>query len=357
MKVGVLTFHRAWNYGAVLQCYALLQFLKKLGHEVVVIDYRQEAIEKGYKVFSLKGTIKSIINPRNHYKDGFIYRFLIWRHFSQFRKRYFNLTKKCDLSTIPQDVDTYVIGSDQLWVPKLTGGQIDFVYFGQFRRKQNSKILGYAISSNKKSLSDIGKDKLQKFSRSFYKISLREPTVASYLEVLLNINIYVDIDPTLLLSKEDWRSIIRQKNNKYKDHSYIAIYHLPGRYSGMSREVFLSKVENIANKNNYDIIDLSTFKYSVNDFVTIICNASLVITSSFHATVFSLIFNRPLMSIELKDGYDARYTDLLKSVGGANMIYGKNFDEVSYREVDYNKISKKLTLLKQPSIKYLQDSI
>ena len=138
MKVGIITFHRAWNYGAVLQCYALQQAIKDLGHDVMVIDYRQPAIEKCYQAFSLKGSIKALLKPGKYSEQGFLYRNRIRKEFTEFRDRFFDLTAPCTQSSIPDDFDVYIIGSDQLWVPNWTGGYFDEVYFGNFKRTKHS---------------------------------------------------------------------------------------------------------------------------------------------------------------------------------------------------------------------------
>ena len=109
MKVGIITFHRAWNYGAVLQCYALQQAIKNLGHDVKVIDYRQSAIEKCYQTFSFKGSIKALLKPEKCYEQGFLYRNRIRKNFKAFRRDFLQLTSPCKKSSIPLDFNAYVI--------------------------------------------------------------------------------------------------------------------------------------------------------------------------------------------------------------------------------------------------------
>lgn len=356
MKVGIITFHRAWNYGAVLQCYALQETIKNLGHDVQVIDYRQPAIEKCYQTFSLKGSIKALLKPGKYNEQGFLYRNRIRKEFTDFRDRFFDLTAPCTQSSIPDDFDVYIIGSDQLWVPNLTGGYFDDVYLGNFERAKHSRVLGYAISTNANSVSAMSPKEIDEINRNFSALSLRESSIADLLKKRVNCDIHVDLDPTLLLNKSSWLPVVNGAQKKI-ENVYMITYHLPGRYNALDKQEFMRRASIIANRQNLKIIDLSTFRYSVSDFVSLISNASLVLTSSFHATVFSLIFNRPLMSIALKDGHDSRYTELMKSLGGECMIYGKEFDKESYREADYNIINQNLTLMRQPSIKYLQDSI
>ena len=164
MKVGILTFHRADNYGAVLQCYALQQAIGSLGHEVFVIDYRQPFIEKWYtkciRTFHLKYFLKLDLKDKWLYlseklKYDLLLRFkehpLRRKEFARFRKSFLNLTVPCG-NDIPKDFDVFVIGSDMLWARECMGGKLDYVYWGEFNHANTSKIIGYAISTTPASM-------------------------------------------------------------------------------------------------------------------------------------------------------------------------------------------------------------
>lgn len=356
MKVGIITFHRAWNYGAVLQCYALQQAIKNLGHDVKVIDYRQSAIEKCYQTFSFKGSIKALLKPEKFYEQGFLYRNRIRKEFTKFRDRFFDLTAPCTQSSIPDDFDVYIIGSDQLWVPNWTGGYFDEVYFGNFKRTKHSRVLSYAISSNANSVSAMSSKEIEGINTNFSALSLRESSIADLLGKRVNRDIHVDLDPTLLLNKSSWLPVVNGAQKKI-ENAYMITYHLPGRYNALDRQEFMRRASIIANRQNLELIDLSTFRYSVSDFVSLISNASLVLTSSFHATVFSLIFNRPLIALQLNDGFDSRYVDLLHAVGAGNAVYGLNFTNEPYRQIDYSQVNCRLQELRIPSIDYLKRNL
>lgn len=356
MKEGIITFHRAWNYGAVLQCYALQEAIKNLGHDVMVIDYRQPAIEKCYQAFSLKGSIKALLKPEKYSEQGFLYRNRIRKEFTEFRDRFFDLTAPCTQSSIPDDFDVYIIGSDQLWVPNWTGGYFDEVYFGNFKRTKHSRVLSYAISSNANSVSAMSSKEIEGINTNFSALSLRESSIADLLGKRVNRDIHVDLDPTLLLNKSSWLPVVNGAQKKI-ENAYMITYHLPGRYNALDRQEFMRRASIIANRQNLKIIDLSTFRYSVSDFVSLISNASLVLTSSFHATVFSLIFNRPLIALQLNDGFDSRYVDLLHAVGAGNAVYGLNFTNEPYRQIDYSQVNCRLQELRIPSIDYLKRNL
>ena len=166
MKIGIITVHRAYNYGSVLQCYALQEYLKRVGHDVWVIDYRQKWTEATYKPFSLYYIWQFVKRKDIHTIIGY------WRErktrcqnlrqakqmFSSFTKR-FHLTKPC-CRKIPSDFDIYLIGSDQLWSFQCVGGK-DKIYIGDFKHPANSRVIGYAISAGVDSLYRLGRNDLK----------------------------------------------------------------------------------------------------------------------------------------------------------------------------------------------------
>ena len=359
MKIGILTFHRAWNYGAVLQCYALQQTLRGMGHSTYVIDYRQPDIENCYennhRSFPWKGTLKAFIAPKRCKKQGFFYWYNIRRNFRHYRDTYFSLTASCTQSDIPTDFDAYIIGSDQLWVPDWIGGHFDDVYFGDFQRRFNSRVIGYAISSNERSISKLTSEALNLIKKNFDYLSFREDEIARMMGLKLQKNVSLVLDPTLLMKKESWSPLI--KNASHINKPYMVTYHLPGRYGALGRDSFMLGAKKIAQKNHLRLIDLSDFDYSIPDFVFLIANASLVLTSSFHATVFSLIFNRPLMALQLNDGYDRRYVGLLNAIGASEAVYGLNYANTVIRPIDYAVVNENLDSLRKPSLDFLREAL
>ena len=144
MKIGILTFHLAHNYGAVLQCYALQEVLGRMGHQVSIINYQQPYILEQFKpkrLFGIRSFIKTLVN--GGIKD-YIYRstlpYIKRLNFENYRKRFLKETAPCyTIKDIPY-FDLYIIGSDQPWNPDLTGGP-DLVYWGQFEKKERSKLV------------------------------------------------------------------------------------------------------------------------------------------------------------------------------------------------------------------------
>lgn len=353
MKIGILTFHRAHNYGAVLQCYALQEALRMFGYDVSVIDYRQPALEIAYKKWNFITILRNFVHPKMmlDYVHYFLKRNNEIKLFSKFSK-YLNLTEACDRANIPTYFDAYIIGSDQVWVPRWTGGKMDDVYAGFFKHNKTSFIFSYAISLNQNSIAQVPIDKWKSIVENFEVLSFRESKIALKISQLTQSAVRVDLDPTLLLNKEKWDSIT---NNKWEGKRYLLIYHLPGRYGGMTENSFNDKALQIAKSMNCEVISLFPMRFAVNDFVSLFKYAQGIITTSFHATVFSLIYEKPLMSVVLNDGYDNRYVELLDAIGASAALVDKNFNNGIFPKIDYKKVSMQRKKLAYPSLDYLKN--
>lgn len=352
MKVGILTFHRAHNYGAVLQCYALQEVIKGMGHDVEVIDYRQPWIEDYYRPLSWNyirrrvHTIKGFLRYIKGYPKRKRTMSLKRNNFEKFCNTYLQIGKYPCFSTNVGYYDAYVIGSDQLWSENCLGDSFDEVYMGKFPHSAESRVIGYAISINRSSLDDLCNYRIEDL-KNFDFLSMREGFAVSKLTEKSHREISQTIDPTLLLEKEKWNPLIK---TKYATRKYVVLYQVR---APQGRQVLYDKAKLIANVNGWDVIDLTMVTYGVDDFVSIIRYAQCVITSSFHATVFSVIFGVPFYSYLLKDGKDGRYEDLLKNVGLTDHLL--DLDESPTKPLNVNtKISDAaIADLRQTSLHYL----
>lgn len=356
MKIGILTFHRAYNYGAVLQCYALMHFLMELGHEVYIIDYRQPWTECLRKTISW-GKIKQLYkHPKAllSYMCFFLNRNKANKNseikFNSFVNKYLKLKDTCHgIKDFPQHYDCYVIGSDQLWGKSCLGGKFDRIYMGDFPHNKKSTIVGYAISSTEKSIYDLDKTKLHKVLNNFSELSFREQNVANLTGFICNKKFPVCVDPTLLSDSSVWKCLI---DEKWKDKNYILIYE--AREAVKYPNLLYSKAKKMKELTgkDYEIIDMSGMVYSVSDFVSAFKYAKCVITTSFHATVFSIIFNRPFYAIKLGDGADGRYVNLLNQLDLTSQCVEPDFEPM-LPTIDFSEIENKLALYRKSSIEFL----
>lgn len=353
MKIGILTFHRAHNYGAVLQCYALQEVLKGMGHEVEVIDYRQPNIERGYNHFRIKEIISAFIKIWK--LNVFLKK--IWKEkfdrklYSSFRNKYLNINNKCQSFNVPTDYDAYVIGSDQLFTIDITK-TLDIVYSGQFKRNKESRIIGYAISMNLKSIEQIGINGWHEISQRFDAFSTREEVLSDEIFNLSGIRFKSCIDPTLLTNADIWQKISSHKTCTDK---FIVVYEV--RKVNYNPKLICDKAQIIANKYGYSVINLSDNKYAVTDWIWYISNARCVFTTSFHATVFSLLFHQPLYAFCLNDGGDDRYVDILRKVGASTCILDLDECPDVIPKMDWGTINDKLQFIKTNSMEFLESNL
>lgn len=356
MRVGILTYHRAHNYGAVLQCYALQQVLSEMGHIVEVIDYRQPHIENYYKPrLNIRRVISDLIQLDfygvNFQCSKFINRFSQRIFFSSFREKYLKCNGPIIGYNIPDDYDCYIIGSDQVWGLYCTGGD-EPIYWGKFKRKTDSKLIGYAISSNRDYSKYLSLQEIADRVSGFDAISFREIPVCKDIQTITDKECKLCLDPTLLTTDRLWEPFI---NNKYKNRKYVATFFI--REDQVVRKELLKKVKKFARSKHLEVIDLSYVKYPVEDFISMIKYATCVFTSSFHATVFSVIFGTPFTSICHHDSHDDRYVSLLNSLGLSNHLSEKSENLVFPPSVNKQETEGNLQILRQTSIQFLLDNV
>lgn len=348
MKIGILTFHRAYNYGAVLQCYALQEILKNKGHDVYVIDYRQPTIEKNRKIFDVHYFV------RNRKHVGNIVRYLlhmpraIMEHgrINRFVKKYLRLTASCQDDDVPTDFDAYIIGSDQLWNFDHTGG-MDKVYWGDFEHNKDAKLYTYAVSTKRSCLELLTDTQLKEVIKRFSVVSLREEDIREALSAKVEKALRIDIDPTLLANKNIWDRMV---NSAWKNRRFLAFYQV-GR-SGEHKRQVLQHAYCLAEIKGLELIDLSDYKYSPENFISIIKYAQCVVTTSFHGTAFSLIFQRPLLVYRLNDGNDGRCLNLLSMLGLSHCVLDLE-QPAKIQKINYLDVAERMKNLQSISSEYI----
>lgn len=356
MKIGILTFHCAHNYGAVLQAYALQEKIREMGHDVEIIDYRPDYLIIPYKNFDSKnvfsGKIPSIIKK-------FISAILIYfrkvernRIFEEFICSNFNI-QKVKYGEIPDIYDLYVLGSDQIWNKRITKG-FDKKYFGDFKTKPGSKIITYAASIGNAKIESEDFELLDNLIMNIDGISVRESNIVPILKQITEKKIIKVVDPTFLLNPHQW-SIISKKPKINK--KYVLVYRV--QYNNQ----ILRIAEEIASQLNCIVVEIPawiTMKYLSNKYLTTspgefigwIKHAECIISASFHGTAFSIIFNKPFYAINLKDGTEKRSKDLLESLGLEDRLVHKD-SSITFKSIDFEGCKKKLEEMKTKSIDFL----
>lgn len=356
MKIGILTFHCAHNYGAVLQAYALQEYFKDLNYDVEIIDYRPSYIVEPFKPFSVKGIFtgnyKRIIHK--FLSSILLYPKMVkrWRVFNEFIINNFKLSDNPN-NLIPKDYDIYVIGSDQVWNDLITKG-FDNIYWGHFITKQNAKKISYAASFGSTANLEEKHSFLKKSTPNFNGISLREEDHIAFLESIYKKKVYKVLDPTLLIDKQKWHEKAKKPNTEKK---YVLVYQV------IRSDEAIKIAEYIASQINGTVIEIpgnksirninnKYFNVSPFEFIGWIENAHTVVTTSFHGTVFSLIFEKDFYFYNMDNGSEKRSKDLLYSLDLSERLISNNFDYIA-KPIDYASCNNKIDFLKEYSYSYL----
>ena len=352
MKIGIITFFAANNYGAILQAYALQRKVEEMYGFSECIDYKCPAIEKVHSLRKLElGTgVKKIIK-------NLIHNVYIWpriRSFTTFRNiiRHSKGYTQSTIRNANKDYDVFIAGSDQVFNFTLTGD--DTTYYLDFVDSSKIKI-AYAASMgiNLQEKNSIYSKLLQRFDL----LSVREKSTAAYINHDLKISCCVVPDPVFLYSGEEWLRLL-QINTLSKKSPYILVYALYG-----SSKLFRS-AEKLAKKYSAKLYVITKIiKPNVNadkilryigpkDFVELINNAAYVITDSFHGTVFSLIFQKQFYVI-LPPKAPERIVDLLDFTNLSDRIINELTDK-DYKKIDIVEVKKKTEELKVQGVAFLQ---
>lgn len=346
MRIGILTFHFACNYGAVLQCFALQRFLSSCGHEVEVLDYRPSAVADGYRWFYIRRFWGS--NPARFWRKTSTELKVIgsrrrrYAAFAEFVDSFLNvsdpLRDAAAVEAYSHDLDMIIVGSDQIWNPRITGG-IDHVYWGAFGRNPDTRIVSYAASMEDGFGDDV-KNAVKQYLPSFTAVSVREAGLAARLvELDVLDEVSVVSDPVFLLNHDEWNAV---SSPRLVSEPYLLFYQV------RRSQKALNVAKEMAGRMNLRLVCLSAkvelensddaICASPSDFISLFRYADKVVTTSFHGTAFSVIYHDDFICVEENDGKGMRQKNLLDSLGLAGRLAGdfhiQELPSVSWEEVD-----------------------
>lgn len=344
MDFNIITFHRAYNYGAVLQTLGLQEFIKKNGYSVGVLDYTSP---KENKVNGVKGKILNTIH--NFSKRSILERV---DKFNCFVSENLNLNKNYKSKV-------FITGSDQVWNPS---GEIDENYFLKFCDLNITKA-SYAASLGVDSIPVEKKEQMSKLINDFDKISVRESNAKEIINSLLSRDISVNLDPTLLHSKEFWRNYAKPVDGLPKDYILVYLMHYPkniNRLLGWLEKELKAKVVIVDGqgaiqgpltalvRNNKALHNIGP-----DEFLWLVDNAKSVVTTSFHGTAFSVIFEKEFYSLVSSEKPN-RISNLLDLIG-LNVYYETQKTFNRNKDIDWKKVKGILEEEVQNSKKYIDD--
>ncbi len=368
-SVGIITL-QGDNYGATLQAVALNRKLNCIGYNAENLNYNDK--RRVVRQLSLKSKIgyfvrRKIITPILIGKSK-------EKKFRLFREKFLRLSKqkwdtKEKLQKKPPEYDVYVSGSDQIWNPDVIGD--DYNYLLSFVNDGKRKI-AYASSFGKSKIDEDKKQKYKQYLSRYDCIGVREQSGSILAEELTNRHCETVLDPTLLLSSEEWKELASEEK---ENSSYVLCYYMPG--DDIVCKTIKKIAEDISKETGAKIVSLGLkehlrFKREFNlnatagpgEFLSLFLHADYVVTNSFHGTAFATNFNKQLfvpinLDLDSKKARHARMIDYLKMLELEEAIVPIIKGEYSVREgfLDYEKTKLILEKKREESIRYLIDAI
>lgn len=309
-KIGILTWYNHGNYGSALQAFALLRYIRVSGYEAEIISYtswRRKVVQRIRPINLIKRSIKKLLarisgvisNKMHRYCDNFHY----------FYSKYYVFSSECDTLSIKKVANKYdaiIVGSDQVWSP----ASFDKAYLLNFCDSKNTRKIAYAPSIGLSKIPNELVNEYKSLLKDFSVVTVRENQASYLIQKLGLTKPSVVIDPTLLLDSSYYRSIMRPINILKKPFAFC--YFLPSRINYIDRVVEYCKKQNLQmvgiSKNSKD-----DYQWMTNvswagplEFLWLIDNASVVLTNSYHGTLFSLLFQTPFFTFDRFENEDTK---------------------------------------------------
>lgn len=371
MKAAIMTLALSDNYGAVLQCYGLSKTLTNMGVDNELYRYQNwSRITYGMSAVS-----------RAKYEGLRVAKFLLTgneraKRFTAFRERYIPMTQKlysnnAELRQAPGDYDVYISGSDQIWNPKLF--VFDYSYFLDFVPEGKKKV-SFASSFAKAEFEESYKEKCGKLLSEYSHISVREKSGETIVKELCGKDAVTSVDPTLLLTMEDWMPLTEFASEKAKNFNGILCYIMPG--DKLVEAAIEKMAQQLHEKTGLPIMRLGikehkVFSYKADevdikagpaDFLAYFAGARYVVTNSFHGTAFSVNFGKEAYipindTLPPEKALHERMKSLLSQVDGEVLMIPASNPLLRERDLNKEKIAANLAALRKEAVDYLNHAL
>lgn len=366
MKIGIVTCHRAHNYGAVLQAYALKTYLTKLGHEVEFADFVPA-------YFSTSRDVPRRPFFKSSFKQKLLYpKYLIkwwWPPYKLKSKRYSRFNKFITKYLMPtardyrqQSFDMAIYGSDQIWSKEpLSDGTTYFesVYWGDATLNATNRIT-YSASMGVMRILPEDHSFIQNSLHQFDAVAVREKELYDYFlehNLIAADKLFLTIDPVFLLSRDEWKPLIPRRMVR---EPYLLFYDFQ-----IDADT-TALVQRIASERNLRIIRITDGVVTTEkidgymptagplEFLSLVYYADFVVSSSFHGTAFSILFEKQFVSRQIRNASRVQY--LLEQIG-LNNRFVNNIDNVGLSDINYSDIKIMLNGSIEQSKTYLQKQL
>lgn len=372
MKIGIMTINSAYNYGCVLQAWSLQRYLEKQGHEASIINYRIPEIDNTYRLFVERerfanAGLNGFYNGLRRIKFNLTQKPRIKKaqKFEHFINETMNTTKvygsfqELEEQDAGAPYDILITGSDQVWNGSVTKG-LKPAYFLEFDHSDKKKI-SYAASIGKTELTNAEREFFGKCLAKYDTIAVREQSAKKLLSPLVKQKLTVVVDPTMLLERSDFDAL--KKPARFRK-PYLLV-HIIGKDKNvrdiammMSEKLGLPIVQNRMKKQYPK--ELGRFADAgPEEFLGLIEGASFIVTNSFHATLFAIMYERNFITIPHKT-YPERMLYLLEQAGLTDHLMEglpENPEEFSMAEPDYAKVRERLAERQEASRKFLKNCL
>lgn len=342
MRIKTITCHDVYNAGASLQAYALSAYLRLQGHEVEIIDYKPEYLSRQYR-------FTAVDNPRFNSPllckwlylilkfPGRLKKYSHKKKFDCFRKEYMKLTKRYtnmeELKQDPPEADLYIAGSDQIWNSLFPNGR-DGVFYLDFAPKERRKA-SYAASFATEEIASEWQKQVGMWLHGLDRISVREKSALKILDRLGLQGCNV-LDPVFLLPAEHWKGLIGRK----KQPKGIFVYDFD--HNPLLKELSLfwkeRTGEGITGFFAEKYVDKKLKAPGPIEFLEVIYGSEIILSNSFHATAFALLFHREFYVVRRKEDINVRMTDLLTLVGLEDRMVADRKDMAAAGPIDWDRV-------------------
>ena len=371
MRICILTQPLKTNYGGLLQAYALQTVLKRMGHDVWTEDRRENKKslfqQMKYNIKVALGVISHQYNPTEHDLN------IISQNTNNFINKYIRITEPIFSMNKSQlekyGFDGYIVGSDQVWRPYYSYGIMN--YFLDFTEDKSVKRIAYAASfgTDKWEFSLEQTLECSRLIKKFDAISVREDSGIVMCSKHFDVKAEHLLDPTFLLDKCEYENIVKvEKEKPYKESLMTYILDKTDE-----KNYIVDRVATLLGIKPFSVMPKSSFvnvgrrgiNYCVYPRVTEwlrgFQDADFVVTDSFHGTVFSIIYNKPFISIANKDRGISRFTSLLKTFNLNDRLifsYNRNdIDRLINTPIDYEKVNKVIKSGQERAIIFLRNAL
>lgn len=357
MLIGTITFHGALNFGSALQAYALQRVLTLMGHEVRIVDYQARDYEQ-YRLFQPnhpKITFRVLSQWSRFYSRK--------ESFKRFQKSFYHLTSnsiswknEAPLSKVADEFDCFICGSDQIWNLDCTGGVVE-PYFLSFAGSKRRVAYAPSLAHTSFKPENFDRERVARLLSKFDYLSVREEETVPLFQPLVDKPIDVVLDPTLLLNAADYAEMT---SKTVLEGEYIFMYLLRDCSELIESTLAMAeatgmKVAYISEKKLDIPNSVNLFGVGPEEFVSLIARANLILTNSFHATVFSVLFHKPFR-VYATDRSGARMRDLLSNIGLSNRCVDVMCaDDVA--PCDWSDVDSLLDSLREHSRAYLRKAL